>query len=250
MLVRPDVVGGPASPSTIHGLELSHPGLAEGDRYCRIGPDQEAVDELLIDLFLASCDEPPSEVILDLDATEDPIHGEQQGRFFHGYYDCYCYMPLYIFAGDHLSCARLRPANQDGAAGSLEELERIVDRIRAAWPETRIVVRADSGFCREWLMAWLEAKNVDYVLGGLTSPRSSRCCTSRSRITPSSPSTSGGVRERLPAQGGARGLTGPGNVDRIPLGNWGEVLEPTWRLTPAAGEGFCTALMVNSTSPS
>ncbi len=154
-----------AAPATIHRLELSHPGLAERDRYCRIGLEPEAVDTLLIDLFLEAHDEPPAEVILDLDATDDPIHGKQQGRFFHGYYDCYCYLPLYIFAGDHLLCARLRTADQDGAAGSVEELERIVARIREAWPETRIVVRADSGFCREWLMSWCETENVEYVLG-------------------------------------------------------------------------------------
>ena len=154
-----------AAPATIHRLELSHPELAAGDRYCRISLEPEAVDELLIDLFLEAHDEPPAEVVLDLDATDDPIHGKQQGRFFHGYYNCYCYLPLYIFAGDHLLCARLRTADQDGAAGSVEELARIIPRIRQAWPETRIVVRADSGFCREWLMAWCEGEGVEYVLG-------------------------------------------------------------------------------------
>ena len=154
-----------AAASTIHRLELSHPDLAESDRYCRISLDPEAVDELLVDLFIEAHETPPEEVILDLDATDDPIHGKQQGRFFHGYYDHYCYLPLYIFAGDHLLSARLRTADRDGADGSLEELERIVPRIREAWPETRIVVRADSGFCREWLMAWCEARGVEYVLG-------------------------------------------------------------------------------------
>lgn len=155
-----------AAPATLHRLELSHPDLAASDRYCKISLDSEAVDELLIDLFLEAHDEPPAEVILDLDATDDSIHGKQEGRFFHGYYDCYCYLPLYIFAGDHLLCARLRTSDRDGASGSLEELERIVPRIRAAWPETRIVVRGDSGFCREWLMAWCEKREgVEYVLG-------------------------------------------------------------------------------------
>lgn len=154
-----------AAPATIHRLELSHPELAADDRYCRISLDPEAVDQLLIDLFLEAHDEPPEEVVLDLDATDDPIHGKQQGRFFHGYYNCYCFLPLYIFAGDHLLCARLRTADQDGAAGSVEELERIVSRIREAWPDTRIVVRADSGFCRDWLMSWCEAQEVEYVLG-------------------------------------------------------------------------------------
>jgi len=139
-----------AAPATIHRLELSHPELAEGDRYCRIGLEPEAVDNLLVDLFLEAHDEPPVEMVLDLDATDDPIHGKQQGRFFHGNYNCYRYLPLYIFAGDHLLCARLRTADQDGAAGSVEELERIVGRIREAWPETRLVVRAEK---------------IEYVLG-------------------------------------------------------------------------------------
>jgi hypothetical protein len=154
-----------AAPATIHRLELSHPELAAGDRYCRISLDPETVDELLIDLFLEAHEEPPAQIVLDLDATDDPIHGNQEGRFFHGYYDCYCYLPLYIFAGDHLLCARLRKSDRDGAAGSLEELERIVPRIRQAWPQTRIVVRGDSGFCREWMMAWCETHSVEYVLG-------------------------------------------------------------------------------------
>ena len=154
-----------AAPSTLHRLELSHPDLAAEDRYRRIGLDTEAVDELLIDLFVEAHEEPPAEIVLDLDATDDPIHGKQQGRFFHGYYDCYCYLPLYVFAGDHLLCARLRKADRDGAAGSLEELGRIVPRIREAWPDTRIIVRGDSGFCREWLMAWCEEQGVEYVLG-------------------------------------------------------------------------------------
>jgi hypothetical protein len=164
---EPKPKGGPAlaSASTIGRLEQAHPELAERDRYHRSALDPEAADQLLIDLFLEAYDTPPEEVILDFDATDDIIHGRQQGRFFHGYYDHYCYLPLYIFAGDHLLCARLRTADRDGADGSLEELERIVPRIRAAWPQTRIVVRGDSGFCREWLMSWCEARNVEYVLG-------------------------------------------------------------------------------------
>jgi hypothetical protein len=155
-----------ASPATLHRLELSHPGLAAADRYCRIGLDQEAADDLLIDICIEAYDEAPEEIVLDLDATDDRVHGNQVGRFYHGHYDHYCFLPLYIFAGDHLLCGRLRQANQDGAAGSIEELERIIPRLRATWPETRIVVRGDSGFCREWLMAWCEGQeNVDYVLG-------------------------------------------------------------------------------------
>ena len=154
-----------AAPSTIHRLELTHPASAEEDRYRRIGLDTKAVDDLLVTLFLEAYDEPPESITLDLDATDDPIHGDQQGRFFHGYYDCYCYLPLYIFAGDHLLTARLRSSDRDGADGSVEELERIVSRMREAWPETRILVRADSGFCRDWLMTWCEERNVDYVIG-------------------------------------------------------------------------------------
>jgi len=163
---KPDPKARPlAAPATIHRLELSHPELAASDRYCKISLEPQAVDELLIDLMLEAHQAPPEEIVLDLDVTDDPIHGRQEGRFFHGYYDCYCYLPLYIFAGDHLLCSRLRTADRDGAAGSLEELERIVLRIRAAWPKTRVVIRGDSGFCREWLLAWCESEGVDYVLG-------------------------------------------------------------------------------------
>ncbi len=109
--------------------------------------------------------EPPKQLILDLDSTDDPLHGNQEGCFFHGYYGHYCYLPLYIFCGEHPLCARLRTANIDGAAGSVEDVARLVKQLRQAWPEVRIIVRGDSGFCREELMAWCEAKQVDYVLG-------------------------------------------------------------------------------------
>ena len=108
---------------------------------------------------------PPEEIVLDLDATDDPLHGNQEGRFFHGYYGHYCYLPLYIFCGDHLLCARLRPANIDAAAGSVQEIERIVRQLRERWPKVRIVLRADSGFAREELMAWCETNAVDYLFG-------------------------------------------------------------------------------------
>ena len=157
---------GLASPATLHRLELSHPELAATDRYYRVSLDQDAADDLLLDLCIEAHEEPPEEIILDLDATDDRVHGDQVGRFYHGHYDHYCFLPLYIFAGDQLLCARLRKADQDGAAGSIEELERIIPKLRAAWPETRIIVRGDSGFCREWLMAWCEGQpNVEYVLG-------------------------------------------------------------------------------------
>src|SRR5271163_1943674 len=117
------------------------------------------------DFFLQAHQEAPKEIILDLDATDDPLHGKQEGRFFHGYYGHYCYLPLYIFCGEFLLCARLRSSNIDASAGSVEELQRIVAQIRSAWSQVRIVVRGDSGFCREELMAWCEANRVEYVLG-------------------------------------------------------------------------------------
>jgi hypothetical protein len=123
------------------------------------------MDRLLTDLFLESHAAPPAEMVLDLDATDIPLYGHQPERFFHGYYDSYCYLPLYIFSGDQLLCARLRPANQDAAAGSVEEVKRIVAQLRQRWPEVKIVLRADSGFCREELMAWCENNQVDYLFG-------------------------------------------------------------------------------------
>ena len=151
-----------AGKSTLNRLELSK---AEPTRYARIAADPTAIETLFIDLFLDADDEAPAEIILDLDATDDPLHGHQEGRFFHGYYDSYCYLPLYIFCGRHLLVAKLRPANIDACAGALEEVSRVVGRIRARWPTTRIVLRADSGFCREALMAWAEANDVDYIFG-------------------------------------------------------------------------------------
>ena len=118
-----------------------------------------------MNIFLEAHTRAPKQIVLDLDATDTPLHGKQEGRFFHGYYGHYCYLPLYIFCGDHLLCSRLRPSNQDASAGSITELERIVRQIRARWPKVRILLRADSGFCREELMAWCESHRVDYVFG-------------------------------------------------------------------------------------
>ena len=164
--VREQDRGNPlAGSSTLNRLELSTPETAPDDRYKKIVADPAALDGLLVDVFLESQRTPPREIWLDLDATDDPLHGHQEGRFFHGYYRCYCYLPLYIFCGEHLLCARLRSSNQDAAAGSVDELERIVTQIRQRWPKTRIVIRGDAGFCREAIMAWCEANNVRYVLG-------------------------------------------------------------------------------------
>src|ERR1700751_5415033 len=151
-----------AGKSTLNRLELSRP---EATRYHKIRHDPAAIEALLVDLFLESQAKAPAQIILDLDATDDPLHGQQEGRFFHGYYDCYCYLPLYVFCGRHLLAARLRRANIDGAAGVVEEVARIVAQIRRRWPRTRILMRGDSGFTREPLMAWCEANRVDYVFG-------------------------------------------------------------------------------------
>ena len=154
-----------AGASTLNRLELGTAEAACSDRYKRIAADAAAMDRLLVEVFMESYARAPREIWLDLDATDDPVHGRQEGRFFHGYYRHYCYLPLYIFCGEHLLGARLRPSNIDGSAGSVEELERIVGQIRRRWPKTRIVVRGDSGFCREALMRWCEDNGLAYVFG-------------------------------------------------------------------------------------
>jgi hypothetical protein len=151
-----------AGKSTLNRLELSSP---EPSRYHKISHDADAIEALFVDLFLDAHRKPPAQITLDLDATDDPLHGHQEGRFFHGYYDCYCYLPLYIFCGRHLLAARLRRADIDGAAGAVEEIARIVAQLRKRWPRVRILLRADSGFAREALMAWCEANRVDYLFG-------------------------------------------------------------------------------------
>ena len=154
-----------ASASTLNRMELGEPEEAANERYKRIVARPEAFDELLVELFVESHSRAPREIWLDLDATDDPLHGRQEGRLFHGYYRCYCYLPLYIFCGEHLLCARLRASNQDASAGSVEELERIVGQLRRRWPRTRINIRGDSGFCRDSIMKWCEEHDVGYVLG-------------------------------------------------------------------------------------
>ena len=166
LVEKSDPVGeGLAGKSTLNRLELTPATASAKARYKKIVADHAAVDRLFVDVFLAAHPQAPQQIILDLDATDDPLHGNQEGGFFHGYYGHYCYLPLYIFCGEFLLGARLRPSNIDASAGSVEELQRIVKQIRAAWPEVRILVRGDSGFCREELMAWCEAEGVDYVLG-------------------------------------------------------------------------------------
>jgi len=152
-----------AGKSTLNRLE--HMPKRHGAKYHKIDFDQAAADTLLIDLFLEAHDKPPRQIVIDLDATDIPLHGHQEGRFFHGYYDSHCYLPLYVFCGRHLLLARQRRSNIDGAAGSVEEVARMVAQIRQAWPRVRVILRGDSGFCREALMAWCEANGVDFLFG-------------------------------------------------------------------------------------
>ena len=160
-----DVTAPGAGKSTLNRLELAGATVGTDARYKKITVDHDAVDRLFVDVFMQAHPTPPAAIILDLDATDDPVHGAQEGRFFHGYYGHYCYLPLYIFAGEHLLCARLRPSDRDASAGALEEVQRIVAQLRAVWPDVAITLRADSGFCRDALMTWCETHAVDYVFG-------------------------------------------------------------------------------------
>ena len=152
-----------AGKSTLNRLE--HAGKIGQDRHHKLDHDGAAIERLFVDIFLEAHAAPPSRIVIDLDATDDPLYGEQEGRHFHGYYDCYCYLPLYVFCGRHLLAAKLRTSSVDAADGSVAEVARIVAQIRARWPRTTIVIRADSGFCRDDLMTWCEANDVQYVLG-------------------------------------------------------------------------------------
>ena len=151
-----------AGKSTLNRMEL---GAGTPDRYKKITFWKEGMDELLVQVFLESHRSAPEQIVLDVDTTDLPLHGKQEGRFFHGYYDNYCYLPLYVFCGDHVLCARLREANHDASFGCLTEIGRIVTQIRAAWPEVKIILRGDSGFCRNELMSWCEGQGVDFVFG-------------------------------------------------------------------------------------
>jgi hypothetical protein len=151
-----------AGKSTLNRLELSR---TEPTRYHKISHDPAAIERLFVDLFVEAHSKAPGQIILDLDATDDPLYGRQEGRFFHGYYDCYCYLPLHVFRGRHLLVAKLRRSNIDGAAGAIDEVARIVAQLRRRWPRVRILLRGDSGFARETLMAWCEVNRVDYLFG-------------------------------------------------------------------------------------
>ena len=155
--------GALAGKSTLNRLE--HASKIGRDRHHKLDHDGAAIERLFVDLFLEAHREPPMRIVIDLDATDDPLYGEQEGRHFHGYYDCYCYLPLYIFCGRHLLAAKLRSSANDAADGAAQEVARIVGHIRQQWPRTTIVIRADSGFCRDDLMSWCEENGVQYVLG-------------------------------------------------------------------------------------
>jgi hypothetical protein len=168
-----------AGKSTLNRLELTAPDYDGSPRQKdsnkpetkKIVVDPESIDALLVDLFLEAHAQAPEQVILDLDATDDIVYGHQEGRFYHGYYHDYCYLPLYVFCGEHLLCARLRPANIDASADSVEELEPVVARLRQHWPAVKIRLRGDAGFCREKLMAWCESQGIDFILGLAQNPR-------------------------------------------------------------------------------
>jgi hypothetical protein len=154
-----------AGRNTLNRLELTPEGALGSDRYKKVVYDDAAIGQVFVEALLDAHETPPERLILDLDATDDPLHGSQEGRFFHGYYRSYCYLPLYIFCGEFLLSARLRRSDIDGSAGSVEELGPIVEQIRARWPEVQIWIRADSGFARDEIMSWCEANGVEYVLG-------------------------------------------------------------------------------------
>jgi hypothetical protein len=160
-----------AGKSTLNRLELTGAGVGAGERYKKIVMNPEAIDQLMVDHFLDAHERAPVQIILDLDATDDPIHGHQEGRFFHGYYDCYCYLPLYIFCGEFLLSAQLRSSSIDPAKGALTDLKRLVVQIRRRWPRIHILLRADSGFCRDRIMDWCERQGIDYVFGIAKNPR-------------------------------------------------------------------------------
>ena len=160
-----------AGKSTLNRLELTPSDASPASRYKKIVADEASFDALFVDQFLAAYDKAPKRIVLDVDATDDLIHGHQEGRFYHGYYRAYCYLPLYIFCDEHLLCARLRQSNSDGAAGTVGELGPIVAQIRRAWPQVQIIVRGDSGFCRDELLRWCESRDIDYVIGLAKNPR-------------------------------------------------------------------------------
>jgi hypothetical protein len=203
-----------AGKSTLNRIELTPVGADRTDRYKKVTCSTKRVDDLFVDLFLQSHARPPESIVLDLDATDDPTHGQQLGRFFHGYYKGYCYLPLYIFCGDQLLCAKLRPSDIDASAGALKHLQRIIAAIRRAWPQVKILIRGDSGFCREPIMAWCEAHGVDYLFGLAQNKRLLELITEPSeRARQESQRT--GEPARVFAEFGYRTLTSWGRLRRV-----------------------------------
>ena len=154
-----------AGKSTLNRLETAGSVLSNRPRYKKIFAETAELEEFFVQTFLRTSKKAPRQIILDFDATDDPLHGKQEGRFFHGYYDCYCYLPLYVFCGDQLLWSQLRKADIDASDGALEVLQRIVKLIRHKWPLVKILIRADSGFCRDALMSWCEANGVKFLFG-------------------------------------------------------------------------------------
>lgn len=154
-----------AGKSTLNRLELTKADADASNRYKKIVYDRAKIEDVFPEFFIRSQKKAPKEIWLDIDATDDPIHGNQEGKHFHGYYDQHCFLPLYIFSGHSLLSARLRTSDSDPHEGVVEDLTRITRQFREVWPGVRIIVRGDSGFCREDLMFWCESNKVDYVLG-------------------------------------------------------------------------------------
>jgi Transposase DDE domain group 1 len=194
-----------AGKSTLNRLEHGAP---EADRYRRIAHDGAAIEALFVELFLDAQDRAPKEIVLDLDATDDPLHGHQEGRFFHGYYDCHCYLPLYVFCGRHLLAAKLRRSNIDASAGAVEEVARIIGQNRARWPRVRIVLRGDGGFARDVLMSWCEANRVDYLFGLARNPRPAGASTSNSPGLSTMPKPPADPHAASPTSAGPRATAG------------------------------------------
>jgi hypothetical protein len=202
-----------AGKSTLNRLEQAP---STPSRYHKIGHDPAAIEHLFVALFLEAYKAPPNEIILDLDATDDPLHGHQEGRFFHGYYDCYCYLPLYVFCGRHLLAAKLRRSNIDASAGAVAEVARIVAQIRARWPRVSILLRADSGFARDELMAWCEANGIDYVFGLARNERLVGAIAEDLATAEAQSLARGGAARALPTSSGARWTVGAGSAASWP----------------------------------
>lgn len=150
--------------------------LASSSTLCRFenfADRQMCLDmsKALVEIFIESFKKPPKEIILDFDATDDPVHGNQLGKFYHGYYNSYCFLPLYVFCGKHLLAAYLRPANIDPASGAWAILRLLSDRLRQVWPDVKIIFRADSGFCRHLMMDWCDRNDIQYIIGIARNPR-------------------------------------------------------------------------------